>query len=273
MIVNNPRKIAKNALIQSLGDSQWNENCILSDRLKKKLSEHPINQHPMIPLLSDGAYDKEKLFYIHMEYRKSIVQVFTDALIMLQYKARDLESTFYPGIKAIPRFLLTLNTLDEFGFRPGFDSQQYYQGNPNLAHYPLYENVLSSFNVDKSKDYKTSESANKLEKFMEDSFNEYILIAGLLAVAEQIVCLFSPPLKANTEAIGLETKNGYYFFHGTSEDKEIEANDDDHEDDLWALITHSVDEDNFDRLSKTCLDYCDLWVEFWDQQMNSLKLP
>jgi hypothetical protein len=35
-----------------------------------------------------------------------------------------------------PRFLLNLNILDEFGFRPGFDQDGYYSGNPEYAHYP-----------------------------------------------------------------------------------------------------------------------------------------
>jgi len=269
MNVNNPRKIAKNALVDSIGKTQWEKNNALVDKIKEKIKTHPINNHPIIPLLEDGEYDKEKLFYIHVEYRKAIVQSFTDALVMLQYQARTLEPDFGPGIKAIPRFLITLNTLDEFGFRPGFDSNEYYQGNPALAHYPLFEDVLKDFQTEKSSDFVVSEFANKLEDFLMSSFDEYLQIAGLLAVAENIVCLFSPPLKANTEAHDIETTNGYYFFHGTSEDHEIEANDDDHEDDLWALIIHAIDEDKLSAVLNKCVEYCDLWQEFWDYQMNT----
>ncbi|NAR61471.1 hypothetical protein GPS58_13785 [Acinetobacter haemolyticus] len=35
--------------------------------------------------------------------------------------------------------------LDEFGFRPGVDQDGYYSGNPEYAHYPLFEDVLNDF--------------------------------------------------------------------------------------------------------------------------------
>lgn len=267
MKLNNPRQIAREALIESIGREQWDKNKSLVDKIKYQISQHPIFNHPIIPLLAEGAYDKNKMANIHLEYRKAIVQVFTDALLMAQYQARQIEGKFYPGIKAVPRFLITLNILDEFGFRPGLDDNDYYKGNPEFAHYPLFEKVLDDYGVEQRENYVASDIAIKLEEFLMASFDDYMLVSALLAVAEQEVVLFSPVLKANTDAVGLETANGYYFFHGTTEDEDLEASDDDHEDDLWYLVTQVINEDNFQGLLEKCNQYCDLWYEFWDHQL------
>ncbi len=246
---------------------------LLVNTIKQHVGKHRVFNHPIIPLLSKGTYDKEKMINIHLEYRQAIVQVFTDALLMVQVQAKQLEDKFYPGIKAIPRFLITLNILDEFGFRPGYDSEEYYQGNPMFAHYPLYEKVLDDLGVsaEERKEYQPSNIALKLNDFLESSFDDYMLIAALLAVAEQEVVLFSPVLKDNTEAVGIKTSHGYYYFHGTTEDEELEASDDDHEDDLWYLVAQVINEDNYQELLEKCVEYCDLWYEFWDHQLLTNK--
>ncbi len=132
---------------------------------------------------------------------------------------------------------------------------------------PLFEKVLDDYGVEQREDYTPSAIAIKLEEFLKASFDDYMLIAALLAVAEQEVVLFSPVLKANTEAVGLETANGYYFFHGTTEDEDLEASDDDHEDDLWYLVNQVIDEESYQGLLKKCNQYCDLWYEFWNYQL------
>jgi len=53
------------------------------------------------------------------------------------------------------RFLLTLNDLDEFGFQPGIDSSGYYRGNPNNAHYVLFERVLDELDISLEKRLST----------------------------------------------------------------------------------------------------------------------
>ena len=96
----------------------------------------------------------------------------------------------------------------------------------------------------------------------------YLNIVVLLATAKQEVVLFSPPLRLATQAIGHNVAQGYYHVHGVSTDHDAEANDDDHESDLWAALTQAITEDQYARVHEICMSYCDLWDDFWTYQMQ-----
>lgn len=143
----NPRQKAIDGMKNSISEEQWNKNVKFLSDLRAEISNHPVSKHPAIQLLNDGLIDKETLKHIHLEYRHAIVQVFTDALLMAQFQTKQLEPRLLSGSKMFPRFLLNLNILDEFGFRPALDKDGYYSGNPQYAHYPLFEDVLNEFDL------------------------------------------------------------------------------------------------------------------------------
>jgi len=88
---------------------------------------------PAIAALNGGGLGLCTMRRIHLEYRHAIVQIFTDALLAAQFQSRQLEPRLTAGATMAPRFLLTLNDLDEFGFRPGLDSNGYYRSNPRIC--------------------------------------------------------------------------------------------------------------------------------------------
>ncbi|AJB48512.1 MULTISPECIES: hypothetical protein [Acinetobacter calcoaceticus/baumannii complex] len=274
---NNPRKKALAGMKQSISAELWDKNLNFLTQLRAKIAQHPVSHHPAIETLNNGEINKENLKRIHLEYRHAIVQTFTDALLMAQYQTKQLEPRLHAGAKMFPRFLLSLNIFDEFGFRPGADRDGYYQGNPEYAHYPLFEDVLNDFGVteEERRSYKPTSIAHQVREFLENSYNDYKAVSALLAVAEEEVILYSPPLRRATSAVGIEVEGGgYYHVHGVSEDKTAEAADDDHEEDLWFILRQACTEEDYIRLENLCLEYCDLWKKFWDVQMeNSKSMP
>ncbi|ENP5932890.1 hypothetical protein ACDZ46_004011, partial [Acinetobacter baumannii] len=227
-----------------------------------------------IETLNNGEINKENLKRIHLEYRHAIVQTFTDALLMAQYQTKQLEPRLHAGAKMFPRCLLSLNIFDEFGFRPGTDKDGYYQGNPEYAHYPLFEDVLDDFEVteEERQSYQPTEIAHQVREFLENSYKDYKAVSALLAVAEEEVILYSPPLRKATSAVGIAVEGGgYYHVHGVSEDETAEAADDDHEEDLWFILMQACTEEDYTYLENLCLEYCDLWEKFWDVQMENSK--
>ncbi|EHU1441381.1 hypothetical protein A1Z85_RS11285 [Acinetobacter baumannii] len=266
----NPRQKALQGMKNSIPVEQWEENLKFLKQLRSKIAELPVCKHPAIEVLNNGQLDKQALTRIHLEYRHAIVQIFTDALLMAQFQTRQLEPKLHSGAKMFPRVLLSLNVLDEFGFRPGLDLDSYYLGNPEYAHYPLYEDLLNDYGVSEEarREYQPSKIADQVRTFLESSYDSYINVVALLAVAEEEVILFSPPLREATKAIGIEVEGGgYYHVHGVSTDETSEAADDDHEDDLWFALAQAITKDDYESLTKLCMDYCDLWNEFWDTQI------
>ncbi len=179
----NPRQKAIDGMKNSISETLWNKNLNFLKELRAEISNHPVSKHPAIQLLNDGLIDKETLKHIHLEYRHAIVQVFTDALLMAQFQTKQLEPRLLSGSKMYPRFLLNLNILDEFGFRPAVDKDGYYSGNPQYAHYPLFEDVLDDFELSQSErnNYQPSIIAQQVRNYLERSFDRYHAVSALLA--------------------------------------------------------------------------------------------
>ncbi|MFK4051010.1 hypothetical protein [Acinetobacter venetianus] len=269
----NPRQKAIDGMKNSISETLWNKNLNFLKELRAEISNHPVSKHPAIQLLNDGLIDKETLKHIHLEYRHAIVQVFTDALLMAQFQTKQLEPRLLSGSKMYPRFLLNLNILDEFGFRPAVDKDGYYSGNPQYAHYPLFEDVLDDFELSQSErnNYQPSIIAQQVRNYLERSFDRYHAVSALLAVAEEEVILFSPALRQATKAVGFDVDGGYYYVHGVSHDATAEAADDDHEDDLWFVLAQACVESDYAAIRQICLEYCDLWQQFWDEQIATYQ--
>jgi len=257
----------------NLTDQQWEDNTKAVEKLKLQIKNHSLASHPAIGSLQSEEYTLNSIKRIHLEYRHAIVQIFTDALLMAQFQSRQLEPRLTFGSKMGPRFLLTLNILDEFGFAPGVGEDGYYLGNPSLAHYPLFEDVLRRLGISEAeiKHFSPSGISKEVRAFLESSFTDYLDILVLLAVAEEQVILFSQPLRQALVNLKIDTNVGYYVVHGTTDDKTLNASDDQHEDDLWYALIHGCTVSDFTRITSLALRYCDLWNEFWTHQYTSSR--
>ncbi len=267
-LFDDPRKNAIEALQASVSPLVWVSNKQFVASLKADIKQHALATNPMISIFNQGLLNIEAIKTIHLEYRQAIVQIFTDALLMAQYQTRQLEPRLKPGSKMPARFLLTLNVLDEFGFQPGYDQSNYYKGNPAYAHYPLFEKVLDDLGVSaqERQNHIPSQVATDVRNFLETSYPHYTSVIALLAVAEEQVILYSPPLRESVKAIGGHVNDGYYHVHGVTTDHGTEAADDDHEDDLWYALMQGATPDQYEQIRYICLAYCDLWDKFWNFQ-------
>lgn len=268
--LDHPRKKAIAAMRATVPKDLWDRNAAFVESLRSLIATHPVTRHPGIALLNSGTLSASAMRTIHLEYRHAIVQIFTDALLAAQLQSRQLEPRLRPGAKLAPRFLITLNDLDEFGFRPGLDADDYYRGNPAYAHYPLFENVLDDYGINQEErsSYAPSRISHVVREYLEQSYGNYLDVTVLLAAAEEEVILFSPPLREATRALGIDVNDGYYYVHGVSEDASAEAFDDDHENDLWLILTQALTPDQYQRVQMLCMRYCDLWEQFWTAQID-----
>ncbi len=268
------REAARAEIQKSVPSDLWVANESVIENLGNQIQQHSVSSHPAIAALESGDFDEDALKQIHLEYRHAIVQIFTDALLMAQYQCRQLEPRLTSGQKMFSRFLLTFNILDEFGFTPSVSQVDSYSGDPNKAHYPLYERVLDDLAIsnDERGSYVPSQQANELRKFLELSYENLSDVVSLLMVAEEVVVLFSAPLRENVKAIGTDVSTGYYWCHGTSSDTQAQADDDTHSLDLKYVLAQSLVPGEHERVSSLCKAYCDLWTEFWDLQMEHLSV-
>lgn len=138
----------------------------------------------------------------------------------------------------------------------------------------MFEDVLRDLGITKQErsEYVPSKIAAEVRSFLENSYSDYSAVAALLAVAEEEVILYSPPLRKATGAVGVNVETGYYHVHGVSSDETAEAADDDHEDDLWLILTQACTPEQYENLQAMCIKYCDLWDEFWTYQLRLLDL-
>ncbi|MBL4880059.1 MAG: hypothetical protein JKX82_01925 [Oleispira sp.] len=268
MNIDNPRESVIESIKTSLPQEEWDNNFQFVTELKNKIKSHSLMTNKTIGPLSSGLYPSDKIQTIHLEYRHAIVQIFTDALLMAQFQTRHLEPRMSAGAKMGPRFLLTLNILDEFGFTPGLDANNYYRGRHCLAHYNLYEKLLGELGILEQErlNFLPSKISTEVRLFLESSYDDYVGLLALMAVAEEQVILFSPVLRKSVESLGCDVSQGYYKVHGTTDDVDTDGADDDHEDDLWIAVAQACRPKDYVRITALCLEYCDLWNSFWDCQ-------
>ena len=256
-------------LSSSIPESLWNANQDKVLDLKAELAEHRLFKHDVIQALNHDSICLDTLKHIHLEYQNSIVEIFTDALLMAQFQAKQLDKYIYSSVKMYPRFLLGLNIADEFGF--SFETNE--GPTPLNSHFCLFKKVLEQLNISSEVDSNhsyTEESAD-LRIYLESAYNNYIKLILLLAVAEQQVIAFSAPLKQAVENAGISTQDGYYYVHGTTSDMNTVASDDYHENDLWLLITHSLHIHSVEDLRTCALEYCELWDNFWNKMSDCIE--
>jgi len=267
--IEDPRSQALKAMAASLPTNTWNENAEFVNSLIEKIKSHSLGKNKIRQALSDGKFGHEQVEKIHLEYRHAIVQIFTDALLMAQFQTRQLEPRLAPGDKMAPRGLITLNILDEFGYTPGVSEVGYYKGHHEYSHYVLYEKLLNELGISAQdrNEHESSAISKQVRDFLENTFNDYASIVALLAVAEEQVILFSPPLRKSVAHLNQDVSQGYYRVHGTTTDGDTDGADDDHENDLWAALTQAITKENYESITSLCLGYCDLWDEFWNHQL------
>lgn len=244
----------------------WRLNGKVIQSIRKEVAEHSLLTHPILKDLTSERICLDRLKWIHLEYRHGIVQLFTDALLMALFQSRQLEPRLSPGAKLIPRFLLTLNVLDEFGFEPGSDLDGHYKGSHDKAHYPLFEKVLDDMSVTQSEriDFTPSTPSQKLNEYLQANYESYPVLLALLAVAEQQVITYSPALRAAVKHCGIDVSSGYYHVHGARDSVETNAFDDDHQDDLWWALRQACEPCDLQKVRDAVLTYLNLWQEFWD---------
>ena len=264
------RRIAISEIEASIPENLWRKNREFVSQLHDKVQQHAISTHPCIKALNEGRFSKAEMQKVHLDYRHAIVQIFTDALLMSQYQCRQLEPMLSPGGKMFPRFLLTLNILDEFGFQT--DGKGEHLGTPHNAHYPLFEKVLFELGISEEdrNTYVPSNASGRLRDFLELSYSRLDAVVALLGVAEEVVVLFSAPLRRNVSSLGIDVSSGYYWCHGGSDDIDSQANDDTHASDLRYILMQALVPENYVYIEGLSLQYCDLWMNFWDCQMEKL---
>ena len=258
------REVAINLLKESISEINWENNHKKISSLKEEILEHPLFKHKIIEKLKNKSFDLNQIQNIHLEYQHSIVEIFTDALLMAQFQARQLDSKLFPTIKMYPRFLIAFNINDEFGLSSEHNN---YKNTPLNAHFCLFTKVLTDLKISEQKkaEYKVSQEANDVRNFLEATYSEYTKIIIALAIAEQQVITFSPPLKKAVKDLNINVKQGYYDVHGTTDDRTSSAADDLHEEDLWLLMNHSLHLTNFEKLKELAIEYCDIWHTFWNK--------
>jgi hypothetical protein len=262
------RKNAINLLKNSITESDWNRNDKQLASLRKEILEHPLFKHQIIKKLKSNAFNLNQIQDIHLEYQHSIVEIFTDALLMAQFQARQLDSKMFPTIKMLPRFLIAFNINDEFGLS---SENNTYENTPLNAHFCLFNKVLDDLEIPKERieNFNFSQEADNVRNFLEGTYSDYVKVILALAIAEQQVITFSPPLKTAVHNLNINTSKGYYDVHGTTEDETISAADDLHEEDLWLLLTHCLHLSDFEDVRKVAIDYCNAWYKFWEK-MNTI---
>ena len=271
---NETRNKARAAIQSSVPADQWKKNKAFSDEVKSMIMSHRLIEHPLIKSMNDVKMPAAIAKITHLEFGVAFAQVFTDSIVRAMYECSSLEKRFGHLAKVSARFLLELNLLDELGFQPGDKDAGEYLGDPMKAHYVEFVATVRKIGVtdEERTNYKASAAAIACRKSFEDQYSDYVLLTGVLAVAEQVFTKFAGPWARNTSmASGLDVSSGYHAIH--VEDDDGEFLDDYHSEDSWFLFSQAMDPSRNEELKKKIVAWLDTWASFCDHiGMTAQKL-
>lgn len=102
----------------------------------------------------------------------------------------------------------------------------------------------------------------------DDAMTDLLEVAASLVATEMVALHFSPALRKNAEIFeSLDLDSGYFYVHGSSEDENTNAADDDHEDDLWYVIAQKLSPQQYLGFQRTIAWWMQKWGKFWDAQL------
>ena len=265
------RSDALSFIHHSLPREQWLSNELHIDNLKKSMYEHALFQHPILKEMLKKKLSFEHLQEIHTHYFHAIVHIFTDALSMLIFQAQQLDhhsqlhKETRQTAKIYARYLLSLNLMDELGF----NSAILEKSSPNKSHLVYFTQLMKQLNI--STQHIPCAEALAIQNFIKAHYQEYDHLLLLLACTEKQVIYFSQALSQNLFQYNPHYCKGYYDCHGEADHSDCLANDDNHEEDLWCLLTQCFTNQQEQKLDQLEQNYLALWTHFWNK-MQKLKL-
>ena len=262
------RKELLHFIQNSLSPELWRNNACAIGELKQRTASHDLFRHPMLERLKACQLSLEQLKSIHVNYFTAIVKIFTDAQSMLIYQAAALENNANIhkesriSAKVYARYLLSLNLMDELGF----NTHNLAQSSPAKSHLIYFLDLMRQLELDASQQHKAEAEAHALQEFIQQHMHSYADLLLLLACTELQVIKFSEALRINMQAYDPAFALGYYACHGIADNSSQHlANDDKHEDDIWALLTQCFASEHSQHYKKTQSQYLELWNNFWSR--------
>lgn len=252
----------------------WDSNSATVNALKHSTASHILFKHPILDKLNQCQLSLEQLKFIHINYFTAIVKNFTDALSMAIYQACSLENchNIDPekriASKIYSRYLLSLNLIDELGF----NTRQLDQSSPSKSHLVYFLKLMQQLELNAADGQAAADEAVALAQFIQQHLHSYPDLLLILACTELQVIKFSEALRCNISIYGQIYTQGYYACHGIAEadGSDTLANDDNHEDDIWALLTQCYVSENALHFQQLQTDYLALWDNFWSKMNQQL---
>ena len=258
----------------SLEKGSWEEHQTYVQNIRIIIENHSLFKHPILDKLKNKDLDLIQLREIHSNYFIAIVKIFTDALSILIYNCHALEKNKNIQdkkrilAKVHARYLLSLNLIDELGF----NTHNLSLSSPNKSHLAYFVALLAQLGINPVDEEHADIEANNVQSFIKSYLFDYQALLLILAITEQQVITYSEALSINISKYGSELTKGYYACHGLVGNGENLANDDNHQDDIWMLLTQALDVEKINHLYVLAEDYTNCWLKFWTKMSKQLEI-
>jgi pyrroloquinoline quinone (PQQ) biosynthesis protein C len=258
----NARTTAYAIVEASVPPPLWAGNAALVEQLIVMIRSHALMQHPIMGRMSEGGFDAEGLRYFHLEYRHAFAQPFTTALSQAMVLAAGLEERLGAIGPISARFLLTLNFLDELGFRA---RDRGYGGTPLESHYMRLQGIFDQLGVEpeQRRAYAPSAAAVRCRGMMEESYGDYVRLTAALALIETIAPPFMGAVLDNLQAQKAEGEDADYY-------EEHAEGDDVHARDSWVALMQAMTPDRHEEVRSAMAEWLDRMVGLADSMLQRM---
>lgn len=268
MKTENARVIGRKYVQESVAPDIWEKNRRFGQNMQALLAKHPMSTHPLLDYMDNETLSKKASLQVHLEFGFAFAQIFTDAVCMAMATCGQLEVRLGPKAKTSARFLWGINCMDEAGFVPSNNGENFV-GNPLLAHYYQYMSTIEELGGSNAMivEFQPSMATLKARKTFEDQYDSYLNTTAVLALSESIFDKFATAWANNVEkSTEVDTTKGYHTIH--VEDDAGESIDDDHSEDGWYLFAQAVHPEVYQEVEDKMRSWLDDWYAFADHVLE-----
>lgn len=258
------RQECKSVITGLMPAELWRRNCGFSEEVHAAIEAHPLLKHPLIGAFSGGRFDPATLRHIHLEFRYTFAETFTDGLLHSMLHAARLEAQYGSLGKVAARFLLSFNLFDELGFRTDGSTSKELGGSPRAAHYHQFHLTLAELGVSEpeARAYVPSDAAVACRRQIEKAYADPLALICLLAVEETVFERFAGPWAQNMkQRTSVDTAHGYHSIHVEHDGASV---DDHHAEDLWYVFRMFVEPNRYDDVRRQVGECLDAILRFVD---------
>jgi hypothetical protein len=268
---NDARTNARQQIKSSIPAERWEANNAFTGKLCETIAAHHFVRHPLIDAMNAGHGDIDWLKNFYLDTVHAVSKEFLGYVLQAGVNCAQIDRMV--GIRGVnaARFLLQINVIDELGFTPGGEGEDFL-GNPKNAHSSQLFDVMEQLGITEARflAHTPSPWSRQAIDLLQDNRHDHLRLATILAALESSLNPWTACwAKATALVSAVDTATGYHAIH--TEDDHGHLVDDDHSEDSWYIVRQALTADRYAEIEALTEQLMTVLAAFADRHLSLIE--